>query len=89
MLSTHAASRCAGRAIPLGVIELLETYGREVRSGGCSKYFLDKQCRKRLAREVGSTALKQYGRKLDTYAVVADTGVVVTAAYRTRRIKHK
>ena len=34
-------------------------------------------------------ALRQYGRKLDTYAVVADTGVVVTAAYRTRRIKHK
>lgn len=89
MLSSHATSRCAGRAISIGVIELLERYGREVRSGGCSKFFLDKKCRKRLAHDLGPSALKDYGRKLDTYAVVADTGVIVTAAFRTRRIKSK
>lgn len=87
MLSAHAARRCHARAIPLAIVDWLQFYGREVRSHGCSKFYLDKSARQRLEREVGHELIRRWERKLDAYAVVEDGGNVVTAAYRTRRIK--
>lgn len=87
MLSAHAMNRCRGRAIPLAVVDCLQLYGREVRSRGCSTFYLDKESRRRLEREMGRDVARRWEHKLDVYAVVGDEGTVVTAAYRTRRIK--
>jgi hypothetical protein len=41
-----------------------------------------------LHRAVGPQALRQVERKLNCYVVVADDGVLITAAPRTARIRH-
>jgi hypothetical protein len=87
MFTTHAMERCAGRAIPERVLGWLQSYGHEVRSHGCSKFYFTKDTRRRLARDIGPAEYRRVQHKLDLYAVVADTGYVVTAAFRKRRIK--
>lgn len=86
MITTHARKRCTGRAIPLSVLELLQSYGREIRTHGCSKFYLDKSSRRQLVRDLGGEAVQHLGHKLDAYVVVTDDGWTVTAAYRTKRI---
>lgn len=88
IITEHGRKRCAERAIPLEVVALLHAFGREVRSYGCSKFYLDKAARRQLARTLGTLAMRKYERKFNTMIVVSDEGELVTAAYRTRRIKH-
>lgn len=84
----HARSRCQQRGIAPAIVDLIVDFGAEVRSHGASKYYLDRKARADLSCAVGPTALRQYERKLNCYVVVADDGVLITAAPRTARIKH-
>ena len=86
--TVHARSRCQQRGISPVVVDLIVDYGAEVRSHGVSKYYLDRKARADLRRAVGPAELRQYERKLNCYVVVADDGVLITAAPRTARIKH-
>ena len=89
MLATvHARSRCQQRGIVPAIVDLIVDFGAEVRSHGASKYYLDRKARTDLRRAVGSQALRQYEQKLNCYVVVADDGVLITAAPRTTRIRH-
>jgi hypothetical protein len=84
----HARSRCQQRGISPMVVDLLVRFGAEVRSHGASKYYLDRKARSALAKTMGREALRRYEHKLNCYVIVADDGMLVTAALRTTRIKH-
>jgi hypothetical protein len=86
--TVHARSRCQQRGIPPAIVDLIVDFGAEVRSHGASKYYLDRNPWSDLRRAVGPRALRQVEHKLDCYVVVADDGVLITAAPRTTRIRH-
>ncbi len=83
----HATVRRQGRGIPPFVIDLLLEQGACARHAGADVYYLDKAARRRLRRALGDrihAALEAY---LDAYVVLGDDGRVVTAAWRTRRLR--
>jgi hypothetical protein len=86
-LTYHAQARLQQRGIPALVIESLLDYGRKEydHRGGRVIYF-DHRARKRLQRAFDSQAYKFMERHLDTYAVVALDGEIVTVGHRCRRI---
>ncbi len=86
--TAHARTRCQQRGIPAVVVDLIVGFGAEVRTHGASKYYLDRKARSDLRRAVRSQALRQVEHKLNCYVVVADDGVLVTTAPRTKRIRH-
>lgn len=81
----HAQARMQQRAIPPAVIEALLDFGQEEHDhhGGCILYF-DKAARRRLERERLDRVLE---RCLDAYAVVAESGEIITVGHRDRRIR--
>ena len=86
--TVHARSRCQQRGIAPAVVALIVDFGAEVRGHGVSKYYMDRKARTELSRAVDPRALRQVERKLNCYVVVADDGVLITAAPRTKRIRH-
>lgn len=86
-LTDHAASRLAQRDIPPTIVELILDYGAPHRRGGADVYALDKKGRRRLKRELGRQMYHHLSGLLNTYAVLGDDGALITAAYRTRRIR--
>ncbi|GAA4400240.1 DUF4258 domain-containing protein [Quisquiliibacterium transsilvanicum] len=84
----HARRRIQSRAIAQRAIEYVLEFGRERRSAGATKIYLDRQARQRLEREVGRTEIARLGHKLDIAVVVGDSDRVVTTMYRTRRTRH-
>lgn len=85
--TAHARSRCAQRAIPPSVVDLIIDYGTTARLKGADSYSLTKEGRRQLRRELGDERFRSVERWLDTYAVIADDGRVITAAWRTRRLR--
>ena len=86
-LTHHADVRIQQRGIPPLIIDLLMNYGRLTRHKGADVYFLDSESRKSLKRDIGSLVYKRLQDLLDAYVVVADDGLVITAAKRYRRLK--
>jgi hypothetical protein len=72
--------------IPITAIDLMVTFGSTARVRGGDSYFFDKAARRRLHAELGDRA-QDVERYLDTYAVVGDDGRIITAAWRTRRLR--
>lgn len=87
-LSTHAAVRFQQRGIPEVVFDLLEQYGDTERSGGSETLFFSKTSLSRISRALGDE-FRHFERWSRVYAVVADSGVVVTAGHRFKRIKRR
>jgi hypothetical protein len=85
--SGHAAARCAQRAIPPHAIDILLAYGSCARSRGADSYFLDKDGRRRVRKDLGERGYREIERWLDAYAVVGSDGSVITAAWRSRRLR--
>ncbi|MCZ2151050.1 MAG: DUF4258 domain-containing protein [Bryobacterales bacterium] len=83
-LTEHARTRMQKRAISPSVIEALLDFGQEEHDhhGGCILYF-DKAARRRLERKCLDRMLNRY---LDAYAVLAETGEIITVGHRDRRI---
>lgn len=83
----HGLARARQRSIPQTAIELIMDFGRERRRGGASVLFMDRAARQRAADALGRRAYARLAPKLDSYLVVADDGLIVTAARRLRRLK--
>lgn len=83
----HASVRMQQRGIPPLIVEWLRTFGvsRHDHRGAEILYF-DKHSRKALAKVVGEEIVSRLAGLLDTYAVIADDGMVITAGHRYRRI---
>lgn len=83
----HASVRRQERGIPPFVVNLLLEQGACTRHDGADVFYLDKEARRRVRRTLGDrihAALEGY---LDAYIVIGDDGRVVTAAWRTRRLR--
>ncbi len=86
-LTKHANVRLQQRGIPPLIVEWLTSYGASrYDHRGTEILYFDKHSRKALARAVGAEIVSRLAGLLDTYAVVADGGAVVTAGHRYRRI---
>lgn len=86
-VTVHAAARMQQRAIPLAAIDLLLDYGASTRSRGAENFFFDKAARRRVAEDLGNFESRRVARLLNAYAVVSDDGTLITAAWRTRRLR--
>lgn len=86
-LTQHAATRMQQRGIKPHTVELLFHCGSKEydHRGGTILYF-DKQARQRLRRQYGTEHVKKVETQLDTYAVVAKDGSIMTVGHRTKRI---
>lgn len=86
-LTQHAVSRMQQRGIKAHTIEMLFRCGAKEydHRGGTILYF-DKQARQRLRHQYGAEQIKQTKGQLDTYAVIAKDGSIVTVGHRTKRI---
>ena len=86
-MTNHARARLQQRGIPEPVLECLLTYGSTVHDHrGGELVFFDHHARDRLRRTQGAELFKKFEPKLDTYAVIAEDGVVLTVGHRTKRI---
>ncbi len=86
-MTRHAQVRLQQRGIPPDVVERLLDFGHEAHDHHGSRIvYFDHQARKQLRRQVGSESYKRIEPHLDAYAVVADTGEVITVGHRTKRI---
>jgi hypothetical protein len=87
ILTEHARSRTRARAIAGDVIQCVLSFGSPRRRHKAEIYTLNPGERAELRSELGPATYRRIERKLRTYVVVSDDGVVITAAYRTRRIR--
>ncbi len=81
----HADVRIQQRAIPPLVLAWLQKYGTTQYSHGAQKRYFDKQARKKLKREFGEQVVDRLGDLLDSYIVVDDEGLIITAGHRIQR----
>lgn len=84
--TAHARARCQQRAIRPDIVERILDYGRPTRFRGADSYALDKEGRRRLRRDLGDRNFRAIERQLDAYVVVADNGLIITAAWSTQRL---
>ncbi len=86
-LTKHANVRMQQRGIPPLIVEWLTSYGASRHDHrGTEILYFDKHSRKALAKVVGEEVVSRLAGLLDTYVVVADDGVVITAGHRYKRI---
>ena len=86
-MTHHAQTRLQQRGIPLTVVENLLDFEHETHSHHGSRIlYFDHRARQQLRRQVGPESYKRIESSLDAYAVVADTGEIITVGHRTRRI---
>ena len=86
-LTRHAQNRSQQRCIPPMVLDLLIQFGASESAGdGASKMFFDKSARRRVHSYAGALA-PLLDAHLDSYAVISQDNQVITAGYRTERIR--
>lgn len=87
-LTSHAITRSKQRSIPPIVIDWLISYGTRLPAGGgCETAYFDKKARRKLMRDLGSWAYSRLEQKLDSFAVLAEDGRVITTGVRTKRLR--
>ena len=87
-LTNHAKIRLQQRGIPPAAVEKLLDYGQCCHDHhGATILYFDHQARNTLRRRSDVTAFREIERYLDTYAVVAPDGDIVTVGHRTRPIR--
>ncbi len=88
-LTQHARTRLQQRGIPPVVVERLLDFGREeFDHRGSRILYFDRRARPRLQKAVGGETCRRIEGHLDAYALVADTGEMITMGHRTHRINH-
>ena len=88
-MTHHAQTRLQQRGIPESVLENLLDYGNEAHDhrGSLILYF-DRRARAQLREACGRNSYKRIESHLDAYAVLGDSGEIITVGHRTRRINH-
>ena len=82
-LTIHARIRLQQRSIPPTALENLLDYVRCCHDhGGATILYFDHQARNTLRRRSDSAAFRRIERYLDTHAVVAPYGDIVTVGHR-------
>jgi hypothetical protein len=89
VMRLHAQKRLQQRGIPHFVVDLLDSFGATERCGGAERLFFDRAARARINRTHGGDAIPSIEKWLRVYAVVSDTGALITVAHRRRRLKRK
>jgi hypothetical protein len=87
LATSHAAARMQQRAIPPEAIDMLLEFGTPVRCHGADSFAFDHAARRRVAHALDKRTLRRSERYLNAYAVVADNGSLITAAWRTKRLR--
>lgn len=88
-MTQHARTRLQQRGIPQAALENLLDFGSEVHDHrGCRIVYFDRHARAQLRAACGKNTYKRLETYLDAYAVVGDSGEVVTVGHRTRHIRH-
>jgi hypothetical protein len=85
--SRHAVARMQQRAMPPFAIHLLLNFATERRSHGASVYAHDKTSRRRVRDHLGGRGVKLIEPLLDAYVVLAEDGSIITAGWRTHRLR--
>ena len=89
-LSEHAVARCAERAIPEVVIDLILDFGAVEYHRGREKMWLDKKGLRQACRYLGKPH-QTYAELLHQTYLILDHGTVVTVARKTchhKRARH-
>lgn len=86
-ITRHAAVRMQQRAISQEAIDLLLDFGTSTRSRGADSIYFDQAARRRAANALDRATLRRSERYLNLFAVVSDDGSIITAAWRTRRLR--
>ena len=69
------------------IVEMLFQCGaKEHDHRGATILYFDKQARQRLCDQYGVEKIKKIDQQLNTYAVIARNGTVMTVGHRTKRI---
>lgn len=82
-ISRHCAKRLQQRGIAKEDVAAVLAYGREQRSHGVDRLFLDRQSRVRMQAELPD--LRQRLDRLDIQIVTGENSRIVTVAHRTKR----
>ena len=86
-MTDHAQVRLQQRGITAQILDYLLTYGRtEYGHQGAEIVFFDQNARNRVRKALGNEEFRKLADRLDTYAVLASDGAVVTVGHRTKRI---
>jgi hypothetical protein len=81
-LSKHASLRSQQRSISPDIIDAVIDFGKERHAGGgCFSYAFTDRTWRRFVEAVGPTA-RRLERARSAYVIVAENGLVVTAAWR-------
>jgi hypothetical protein len=79
--SKHAEERCRARSISDRVMELVVTYGRQVRRRGANVFLLDRVGFEDMLSNEDTKEISRLLPKLRAYFVVSDNWTLVTAGY--------
>lgn len=86
-LTSHAIERMQQRGISMVTLECLLAWGAKSRGHrGATIVYFDKAAKRRLASSQGEAHYRRLESGLNAYAVVGETGEVVTVGHRTKRI---
>jgi hypothetical protein len=88
-VTRHAARRLRGRSIPNAAVELLFRFGASLVQAGGEVLFFDHAARRRVADALGEDGVRAVERWLDAYVVLSTDGALVTAGWRTRRLRRR
>ena len=89
MYTDHARIRMQQRGIPPLIVEWLLEFGAvSYDHRGARICYFNKESRRRIARAKGEVVIRRLHELLDSYAVVAEDGTVVTVGHNYRRPRH-
>ena len=87
----HAICRAQQRCIPPLIDEWLDRFGEEEYDGhGAIKRYFSKKSKRAMERALGREPVRRMADKLTAYRVESSKdGRVITAGYRTKRLRRK
>lgn len=90
MLTAHARVRMQQRGVRREVVQWLLQFGSRTYDGrGAQIRYFDERARERIRKTMGEDALRRAHDRLDSYAVVANDGQVVTVGHQYRRQRRR
>lgn len=89
-LTAHARVRMQQRGVRREVVDLLIEFGSRAYDGrGAQIRYFDSRACKRLRNAMGDETLRRCHDRLDSYAVIANDGQIVTVGHCYRRIRRR